>query len=430
MPTQSKKDANSINVDIHCHVFNAADIPIRGFVRHVALHDGLMSPQLAAIATRLVSGAPGFESDKARLDRILSGGEERAPAAPVDIEATYDAEVMQAVSNLSEEDRAVIRSELPPDKTDRSLTEETEGAEVASVPSSTTAPTAHPPAKQPCGCGCGGACDYGPFSRNNYWYGKLMLPQDFTDEQTYLRDKIRHAQPAAARYRRGLRADRARRTPSLAAGTASSTSPPGLALDCCGNEIVVPDLLRVDITALPAVQALDPSDDATHELQLRFCYRECPTEPVPVLYDECGCDDGRCLPNRILESYDVEVIVDPLATADTWTGPALVRDTDIALAEARHVRVVGGLLYVAVDSTLYQVDPASRATLGSYTLSGSVLALEGAADGSAVFVGSRRRERRHHAHDAEDRRPLSGEHRRRCRARQRCRSPRSVPTAG
>ena len=43
------------------------------------------------------------------------------------------------------------------------------------------------PAKQPCGCGYG----YGPFSRNNYWYGKLMLPQDFTDEQTYLRDKIR-----------------------------------------------------------------------------------------------------------------------------------------------------------------------------------------------------------------------------------------------
>ena len=80
------------------------------------------------------------------------------------------------------------------------------------------------------------------------------------------------------------------------------------------------------------------------------------------------------------------MVVDPVATADTWTGPALVRDTDIALAGARHVRVVGGLLYVAVDSTLYQIDPASRATLGSTTLSGSVLALEGAADGSAVFA--------------------------------------------
>lgn len=252
----------------------------------------------------------------------------------------------------------------------------------ASVPSSTRAPTAQPPAKP---CGCGGACDYGPFSRNNYWYGKLMLPQDFTDEQTYLRDKIR------------LHNQRLHGTGVVCGLIVQQDTVPGcqdrivditagLALDCCGNEIVVPELLRVDITTLPAVQALDPSDDATRELQLRFCYRECPTEPIPVLYDECGCADGRCLPNRILESYDVEVVVDPVATAGTWAGPALVRDTDIALAGARHVRVVGGLLYVAVDSTLYQVDPASRATLGSYALPGSVLALEGAADGSAVFA--------------------------------------------
>ena len=34
-----------------------------------------------------------------------------------------------------------------------------------------------------------------------------------------------------------------------------------------------------------------------------FClvWRECPTEEVPVLYDECGCDDTQCAPNRILE---------------------------------------------------------------------------------------------------------------------------------
>ena len=50
-------------------MFNATDIPIRGFVQHVALHDGLMSAQLAALATRLVSGAPGFDRDKARLAR-------------------------------------------------------------------------------------------------------------------------------------------------------------------------------------------------------------------------------------------------------------------------------------------------------------------------------------------------------------------------
>jgi len=49
----------SINVDIHCHMFNAVDIPVNGFIHHVALHDGLMSGALADLASRLVSGAPG-----------------------------------------------------------------------------------------------------------------------------------------------------------------------------------------------------------------------------------------------------------------------------------------------------------------------------------------------------------------------------------
>src|SRR6185369_12753270 len=43
----------------------------------------------------------------------------------------------------------------------------------------------------------------------------------------------------------------------------------------------------------------------------------CPTEDVPVLYDECGCDDTKCAPNRILESFRFDVLVDPpLAEAD------------------------------------------------------------------------------------------------------------------
>lgn len=134
MVIQAEKDRDiSINVDVHCHMFNAADIPIRGFVQHVALHDGLMSPQLAAIATRLVSGAPGFERDKARLGSMLSGGEERAPAAPVDIEATFGAEVMEAVSELSDEERALIQSELPAYEADQSPTAGTEGAETFSL---------------------------------------------------------------------------------------------------------------------------------------------------------------------------------------------------------------------------------------------------------------------------------------------------------
>ena len=110
-------------------MFNANDIPIRGFVRHVALHDGLMSAQLAALATRLVSGAPGFDRDKAQLDHMLSGGEERAAAVPASIDATFSAEVIKAVSELSDDERALIESELPAGHPDHSPTEEATGTE-------------------------------------------------------------------------------------------------------------------------------------------------------------------------------------------------------------------------------------------------------------------------------------------------------------
>ena len=40
----------------------------------MALHDGLMSGPLADLAARLVSGAPGFTQDQARLAGLLDVG--------------------------------------------------------------------------------------------------------------------------------------------------------------------------------------------------------------------------------------------------------------------------------------------------------------------------------------------------------------------
>jgi hypothetical protein len=230
---------------------------------------------------------------------------------------------------------------------------------------------------------CDTSCDYEPFARNNYWYGKLMLPQDFIDEQRYFRDKQRHHNQRlhGTGVVCGLLVQQDA-TPGCRDRIVDIT--PGTALDCCGNEILVRETVRFDLSTLPAVQALDTT--TTHELRICLRYRECATEPVPVLYDECGCDDGRCLPNRILESFDVDVVVDPPATADTWQGPALVRDTDLGIAAAQHVRIVGDRVFVAAGSTLYQVDAQSRTTLMSHDLGGGIHALEPSADGANLFA--------------------------------------------
>src|SRR5690242_21630410 len=101
----------SLNVDIHCHMFNATDIPVNGFIHHVALHDDLISGALADLATRLVSGAPGYAADKARLSGILGAAPHAAAAAAAPagpgapgadlgavIDDAFESEVQQAVS--------------------------------------------------------------------------------------------------------------------------------------------------------------------------------------------------------------------------------------------------------------------------------------------------------------------------------------------
>jgi hypothetical protein len=81
---------------------------------------------------------------------------------------------------------------------------------------------------------------------------------------------------------------------------------PGLALDSCGRELSVPEEIYVDLEK----QLADvPRDENGHlppgHLFIGICYRECGTELMPVLFDDCGCDGDHCEPNRIREGYEI-----------------------------------------------------------------------------------------------------------------------------
>ena len=66
------------------------------------------------------------------------------------------------------------------------------------------------------------------------------------------------------------------------------------------------------LRSFPEIKALQSNNDKEpHKLQICVRFRECPTEDIPVLYDDCGCDDTKCAPNRILESYEIGVMIDP-----------------------------------------------------------------------------------------------------------------------
>jgi hypothetical protein len=155
------------------------------------------------------------------------------------------------------------------------------------------------------------ACEFDPFIRNNYFNGKLLVADDFIDETAYHAGKMRHHNARLHGWGAvcGLRV---RPHDNPACRDRYVVVEPGSALDCCGHEILVDAPELVDVRGSEAVQALERSGDRRlHALGLCIRYAECQTENVPVLYDECGCDETRCLPNRILERFQVDVVVDP-----------------------------------------------------------------------------------------------------------------------
>lgn len=227
--------------------------------------------------------------------------------------------------------------------------------------------------REPAADTCPG-CEFGPFTRNAYWMGKLMLPRDFIDEQHYGIDKLRHHnvhlhgwgvvcglkvvphETAACRHR-------------------YVCVEPGVAIDCCGHDVILPERECIDLLAVPAIKALlDAQDTGQHVLQVCIRYRECPTEQVPVLYDDCGCESERCAPNRILESYELNVLVDPapppapppaIPCGDIWADRAAaceLCDTPNCVVLAEITAYIAGqsVEEAQIDNTVRKLLPSSQ----------------------------------------------------------------------
>ena len=151
-------------------------------------------------------------------------------------------------------------------------------------------------------------CGLYRFERNRYFDGKLLVTRDFRQEQDYFRGKNRlhndllHGTGTVC----GLKVEQ---HPNPACRHRFVVLEPGLALDCCGNEIIVHEEQIVDLQALieEALRAggLFPAtgDPTERDIYLRIAYTECDTEPVPALLDDCGCAEANFEFNRTREGY-------------------------------------------------------------------------------------------------------------------------------
>jgi predicted TIM-barrel fold metal-dependent hydrolase len=97
-------------VDIHCHTFNGDDLPMRGFIAHVGLHDSALGSVLARLLDAVVqAGSPGYETERARLDALLGardllglvGPAEPRGVVAADPERELEAETDRALRELA-----------------------------------------------------------------------------------------------------------------------------------------------------------------------------------------------------------------------------------------------------------------------------------------------------------------------------------------
>lgn len=243
------------------------------------------------------------------------------------------------------------------------------------------------PATTDAAAGCA-QCAFEAFVRNHFYTGKMMGAAEFITETHYHAERMRHHNVRLHGWGVvcGLKVHQ-HRSPDCRKRFV--VVEPGSALDCCGHEILVPAPEIVEVAAFPQVQELR-RDNFVHTLQLCVRWRECPTEQVPVLYDECGCDDTRCAPNRILESYDFDVLVDPVLSLAQLVG----RKAEAAFVASKVHGVTGSVPaadgeVLVIDpeqpTRLLRIDPARRA-MQALMLPAAAAALALASDGARVFV--------------------------------------------
>jgi hypothetical protein len=164
-------------------------------------------------------------------------------------------------------------------------------------------------------------CTSGKFKRMNYFHGMLLTEEDFVDEQTYLREKLKlHNQLHGAGVVWGLRLDKD------CIEVISEVKPKkitkifidgGLALDCAGNEIVVCEKYLIPLDEkvdelrsfglLNKVGECQPPKYEGPKLFIGISYCECKSQPAEQYTSECADDRLRPQFSRVREGFNVHI---------------------------------------------------------------------------------------------------------------------------
>jgi hypothetical protein len=222
-------------------------------------------------------------------------------------------------------------------------------------------------------------CKLHQFERNHYFYGKLMTVRDFETEQSYMNEKrslinrlIHGAGIVCGFYdidgTKGI-------TLAKINGKLSITfNNGGIALDCCGREIVVPAGSVKELT----IPAFD-----NNLLYLYLKYKECKRENVNAASNASSCDET-CCPNRIFEDFEVVALPNSpkysTITCPTLTSVATTR-AEINASARDFVKDCSScsdpklLVFIAaVKDNVLEIDPIKTREYMSFVYNNKLLA--------------------------------------------------------
>ena len=143
-------------------------------------------------------------------------------------------------------------------------------------------------------------CTIDAFGRNSYFYGKLLDEHHFRMEQQYMNGKrwLLNRLGVGMGVLCGLDV-------RLSEEGAKLIVQPGVAIDACGREIIVPAAYCLDNPRQPTDALGSPEGEPIEPggtLTLCLAYHECEADPIPVM--ACGCDVEReSMPSSVYERF-------------------------------------------------------------------------------------------------------------------------------
>jgi hypothetical protein len=178
---------------------------------------------------------------------------------------------------------------------------------------------------------------------------------------------------------------------------------PGMAVDPCGREICVADLMCVKLNRWlqvheTALKHVFGSGGRTLPLAVILCHRECPTDTVPVPGEPCRSQDDAMQPSRIRDGFELKLALrdDAPWGVPTVGSPPGPEPTGLTVyrtsqPEERAVRAFGHLLG-RVETTDSEVAEGGRAELLAavralrHAVDEDVIASPPAADNSPILL--------------------------------------------